>query len=116
MKIQFNTGKLITGDVGLGGARSRLVMITPDKKVFKNCIAYKYIFLITKSEITKNHYLYKYIIFPKIAKNIFLREYRNPLTTGTYSGYIYKVNKQMLFKDDNHTSSREFWIPVTASQ
>ncbi len=40
LKIQFNTGELITGDVGLGGARSRLVMITPDKKVFENL--YKY--------------------------------------------------------------------------
>ena len=52
--------------------------------------------------------LYKYIILPKFAKNKFRREYRNPFTTGTYSGYIYVVNKQMLFKDDGYASSREF--------
>ena len=76
--------------------------------IFNKCIHYEYIFLLTNSEINSIHPLYKYIILPNFANNVFLREYRNPLTTGTYSGYIYIVNKQKLFKGDNQTYSRDF--------
>ena len=44
--------------------------------------------------VDNTHPLYEYIIFPKFAENKFNKEYRNPLTTGTYSGYILKIDKQ----------------------
>lgn len=70
------------------------------KIIFKNCNDYKYIFLITDTQISKSHSLYKYVILPEFSKNKFINEYRNPLKTNTYLGYIYMVNKRMLFNDD----------------
>ncbi len=96
----FRSTALIPRDFVASSYQNLLFYDYNYKIIFKNCIAYKYIFLITSLEINEKHSLYKYIILPKLAENTFHREYRNPLTTGTYSGYIYTVNKQMLFKDD----------------
>jgi hypothetical protein len=82
-----------------------LLLYETNKNIFNNCINYEYIFLLTSSEISRNHPLYKYIIFPTIANNTFRREYRNILTNGTYSGYVYRVNKLKLFSENGGDSS-----------
>ena len=72
-----------------------------NRETFSNCIPYKQVFLVTSLAIDKSHVLYKYVILPNYDYNIFSKEFRNPLNEGTYMGYIYKLDKNMLFNSSS---------------